>query len=147
MRHLLNSQEGNAGIGSILVCFFLFVLIIVPLNMGVQEVLNYRMVLHEHQVATEKVCFDVVLNLNANALSESEVILSALSMDAIEQKLLEHLCYTYELEHLTVYLTQHSSRAQINVNYTFDYVTRFIFKDRIIKTVEVSLTYDLPLDR
>lgn len=147
MRYLLKAQDGNAGIGSVLVCFFLFILIIVPLNMGIQEVLSYRMVLQEHQVATEKVCFDAVLKLNANALSESDMTLSTLRLDVIEQNLLEYLCHTYELEHLTVNLTRHSNRDQINVNYTFDYVTRFIFKDRIIKTVEVSLVYDLPLDR
>ncbi len=147
MRCFLKSQEGNAGIGSILVCFFLLIMIIVPLNMGIQEVLSYRLVLQEHQVATEKVCFDTVLSLNANALSESEMTLSTLSLDAIERNLSEYLFHTYELEHLKVTLTRHLNRDQINVEYTFDYVTRFIFKDRIKKTVEVSLAYDLPLDR
>ena len=103
--------------------------------------------LQEIQVATEKVCFDAVLSLNSNALSESEITLSSLSLDAIEQNLVEHLFLKYDLEQVKVFLTEHSNRTQIHVEYTLDYVTRFIFKDRIIKTVEVSLVYDLPLDR
>lgn len=147
LRHILNAQAGNAGIGSILVCFFLLILIIVPLNLGIQEVLSYRMVLQEYQVATEKVCFDAILSLNANTLSEAEMVLATMSLDTIEEKLLEYMFYQFDLENVKVYLTDHSDRNQIIIEYSFDYITRFIFKDKITKKVEVSLVFDLPLDR
>lgn len=122
-------------------------MVLLPINLCIQEVAHYRQTLQEHQIATELTCFNILLKLNNEAYSESNIKLSNIQTEIIKMDLMHRLSNKIELRQFQVILVQDVNPAEIKIHYSFEYVTKFILKNLVVKEVEVSLRYALPLDR
>src|SRR3990167_4991922 len=92
------NERGASSIGLVITVFFVFLLILLPMNLFVQEMNAYRMTNHKVQMATEMACFDVFFNLDADALSEENLFLDIALLAAFESDLSERLVRTDTLK-------------------------------------------------
>ena len=130
--------------------FFMFLLILLPLNLFVQELNFYRLINHKVQMATEMSCFDAILHLNAIALSEENLIMNDRLLEAFETDLKARMARTdaldFHFEDLTIVLLKDRLPNSLHVKFEYPYETQFVLKGHLMKKVGVELTYELPLN-
>ncbi len=147
---MLCNESGASAIGLVIVTFFVFLLVLLPLNLFVQELNVYKVMNHQVQVATEMSCFDAVLRLDAVAMSEEKFALDSLFVEWFEAEIIKRMTSATEseliFEQLEASLVTDRQPNRLYVKFKYLYETRFIFKDHLSKWVDVELSYELPLN-
>lgn len=123
------------------------------MNLFVQELNLYRIVNHKAQIATEMASFDAMLRLDANAMSEENLIMGAQLKAWFEADLINYLTVgngtdfeAIAIENLAVSLLTDRQPKCLSVKYEYLYETRFVLKGHLSKRVDVELNYELPLN-
>lgn len=144
------NDRGASSIGLVITVFYIFLLILLPMNLFVQELNAYRMINHKVQMATEMACFDVFIHLDGNALSEQTLFLDNALIEAFESDLSERLIRTdalnIDFENLTVVFLKDQRPSRLHVKFEYLYQMQFLLRGKMTKKVSVALNYDLPID-
>lgn len=104
-------------------------------------------------MATEMACFDAMLLLDANAMSEENLIMDAQMVEWFESDI-SHRLSAFEgvdfdditIENLSAALLTNQRPYKLQVKYEYFYETRFVLKAHLSKRVDVELNYELPLN-
>ena len=143
-------ERGASSIGLVITVFFIFLLILLPMNLFVQELNVYRMINHKVQMATEMACFDVFFHLDVSALSEENLILDNSLLAAFESDLSERLMRTdalnIDFENLAVVFLKDQHPGKLQVKFEYPYEMQFLLKGILTKRVSVALNYELPIN-
>jgi len=120
------------------------------MNLFVQELSLYRISNHKVQMATEMTCFDMVLRLDAEALSAANLVMNGQLVPLFEMDLKAHLmrneAMAIDVSDLAVALETDRHPYRLHVKFKYPYEPQLFFMGHIVKMVDVELSYELPLN-
>lgn len=144
------NEQGASAIGLVITTFFIFLLILLPMNLFVQELNLFRSINHKVQMATEMACFDAFIYLEANALSEETLVLDGRIAELFDINLKARIArmdtIDIDIENLTVVFLTNRHPNRLQVKFEFPYDTQFVLKGHLTKKVGIELSYELPLN-
>lgn len=139
-------EEGSTEIGLVISTFFVFIMILLPLNLFIQEMNYYNHINQKVSMATEIACFDTVLSLDSEALSQALLHMDQNILEPFEAKVKEELPSWIEPNNLVVWLNSSRKPSCLSVNFNYPYVTQYLFAGHLEKNVYVKLDFELPID-
>lgn len=150
LKEFKNSQ-GASEIGIVITCFFLLMLIVIPLNLIIQELAFLNNINHSVQIASEMVMLDMVEKIDTIALSESKLYYSQETKKAIkgllQEKLLLATGLSIEPLNLSFELLLDKLPNKIEMKFNYLYTSRVFLKGNLQKNVFVKLDFELPVNR
>ena len=97
-------------------------------------------------MATELSMFDLVLQLNQEAMSRGDLVFDHDLRSEFIQSFNSNQDLLVDIENLSIQKMERNSRASLCVSFEYNYVTKVIMKDKLSKLVHVYLEYELPLN-
>jgi len=143
---LCRTVRGSAEIGIIISSFFMFIFILLPFQLFVQELNYYSHLNQKVRIATEMACFDSLLNLDSVALSQTMLRMNKEIESLFEDQIESQLPSWIEVENLDVDINHQKLPSSLNVAFEYKYVTQFLLAGHIEKKVVIKLEYELPID-
>ncbi|GAB6107472.1 hypothetical protein [Fusibacter bizertensis] len=146
-----NNNQGASEIGIVITCFFMLILVVIPLNLVIQELALLNNINHSVQIASEMVMLDMVEKIDTIALSESKLHYNLEVKNAIsgllQEKLLLATGLTIEPMNLTFELLSDQLPNKIEMKFNYRYTSMVFLKGNLQKNVFVKLDYELPVNR
>lgn len=138
------NKQGLSEVGLIISIFFILVLLMIPMNLMLQELILYEEVCDQVRTQTEMAAFDTLFYSSPDALSEGFIILD----DQIQSRYEQRLKSVVEpIRNLEIKLTTEGVHQSLTIRYAFEYRTQIVFENQITKWVEVDFEYVLPINR
>lgn len=139
-------KKGHTEIGIVIVAFYLFLVILLPISLVIQELTVYYHSNGAVKMATELSMFDLVLQLNQEAMSRGDLVFDHDLRSEFIQSFNSNQDLLVDIENLSIQKMERNSRASLCVSFEYNYVTKVIMKDKLSKLVHVYLEYELPLN-
>lgn len=137
---------GSTEIGIVISTFFVFLMILLPLNLFIQELNYFNFINQKVRIATEIACFDTLLSLDSEALSQFLLQMNQDIIDPFKTEVKESLPSWLEPNHFEVYLNTNRQPSCLSVNFEYPYVTQYLLAGHLVKIVDVKLDFELPID-
>ena len=139
-------DEGGSEIGIVISIFFVFILILLPFNLFIQELNYYNHINQKVRMATEIACFDTLLILDSDALSQVILQMNQDVIDPFKAEVKEGLPIWFEPINFKVGLISNRQPNCLSVYFEYPYVTQYFLAGHLEKTVNVKLDFELPID-
>ena len=139
-------KKGHTEIGIVIVAFYLFLVILLPISLVIQELTVYYHSNGAVKMATELSMFDLVLQLNQEAMSRGDLVFDHDLRSEFIQSFNSNQDLLVDIENLSIQKMERNGRASLCVSFEYNYVTKVIMKDKLSKLVHVYLEYELPLN-
>lgn len=137
-------DKGLSEIGLIISVFFILVLLLIPMNLMLQELILYEETCDQVRTQTEMAALDTLFYSSPDALSEGVILLDEGVKSRFEMRLKSIVEPIHALE-LT--LKSEGIHQSLVIRYAFEYRTKIVFVNKIAKWVDVDFEYVLPKNR
>ena len=139
-------RKGHTEIGIVIVAFYLFLIILLPISLVIQELTVFYHSNGAVKMATELSMFDLVFHLNQEAMSQSDLVFEHDLRPLFIESFYENQDMLEDIENLVIQKIERNGRASICASFEYNYVSKVIMKNKLSKLVYVYLEYELPLN-